>query len=383
MEAQARTLGIAVCCLSLTAFAVAACGGGSVGTSTLPGNAQTLQLKTPLASPTPTPHVDTASTTVPLAAGVPIALPQAGGVSGSFTESYASAPPGTTVTLTTYDRPPAGAPAIQGEAVPLAWIKSSYSGPVTLNGFPSSLTYTLPAGFNTANSGFEMETFDGNTGMLFGYDVSKLSGSTVALTDPAVVGVTPAHTYWWELICNGTNGLDVPLSTAGQTTKMLPMCGFDDTHVSLPSNNAVSGARVGFAINVPPCCAGLPSSPPPGTITGLMAIKITNNDSLVPQGVNYSAGSLAFDTLVPPVIPTQGKTFIAIGCSFKIVWTGGSNYQTGCLDTPYVSGPLSVAGQTLSFSGVPFPISLPPMSGTDCAGLNDCAWTGYAVSVFY
>jgi len=378
VEAHARTLGIAVCCLSLTAFAVAACGGGG---SALPTHPQILQLKTPLASPTPTPQPHSASTTVPLAAGLSIGFPTVGEIAGNFTESYASAPPGTTVTLTTYDRPPTGAPAIVGQAVPVAWISSTYSGPVTFNGFPSSLTYTLPAGFNTANSGFEMETFDGNTGVLFGYDTSTLSGTTVALTDPAVIGVMPGHTYWWELLCNGTSPVDGPLSNAAQTTKMPHMCAFDDTTVSLPPNDAVSGARVELAINVPPCCAG--PSAPPGTSTGVIALKFTNNDSNVPQGVNYNAGALAFNTLVPPVIPTQGKTFIATGCSFKIIWTNRTNYQTGCLDTPYVSGPLSVAGQMLSFSGVPFPISLAPMSGTDCAGLTDCVWPGYAVGVFY
>jgi len=381
VTAQARTLGVATSCLIAAALAITACGGGG---SALPTQAQTLQLKTPLASPTPSPRAHSASTTVALAAGVPIAFPAVGGISGSFIASYASAPPGTTVTLTSYDRPPVGAPVIQGESapVPVAWISSSYSASLTLNGFPSSLTYTLPSGFNTANSGLELQSFDGSTGVPLGYDTSTLSGATVYLKDAVVVGVTPGVTYWWELVCTGTNPIDVPLSSAGQTTKMLPMCGFDDTHVSVPPNNAVSGAFVNFDLNVPPCCAGPP--PPPGTATGLMAIRIYNTDSSVPEGVQYGAGALVFQAVVPPVISTQGKTFIATGCTFNIVWTAGrTNHMTGCLDAPYVSGPLAVAGQTLSFSGVPFPISLPQISGTDCVGLTDCVWPSYVISVYY
>ncbi len=381
-KTQASLLRAAAVTSLLTAvFAFVACGGGGGGGSALPGHAQTLQLKTPLASPTPTHKADQLSTTLPLTAGTALPIPEVGGIAGSFTAAYSSAPPGTTVTMTTYDRPPAGAPAIRGGAVPVFWVSNTYSSPVVFNGLPSLLSYTLPAGFNTANSGFEIETFDGTAGSLLDYEVGSLSGSTVSLASPAVVSVVPSHTYWWELLCNGTNPINPPLSSAGQTTKLLPMCGFNNTMVTIPSNNAQPGAYLTFALVVPPYLTAL--SPPPGTTTGLLSIEISNTDSNVPQGVSYNSGLLAFTADVPPVISTAGKTFVVTSCSYDLVWTASGHYWTGCTDTPYVSGPLAVSGQTLSFAGVPFPISLPAMTGTDCKGLTDCVQPSYFLSVYY
>jgi len=370
-------------------FAIAACGGGG---SALPGGqANTLQLKTPLASPTPGREPLAVTTTVPLTAGSAIAMPALGGVSGSFTTAYGSAPAGTTVTLTTYDKQPADAPAIVGAAVPIFWVRSTYSQPVNFSGFPSSLSYTLPTGFNTVGSGFSIETFDGTSGGLLDYQIGSLSGHSVSLGSEAGVSELPSHTYWWELLCGGTNPINIPLSSAGQNTKLAPLCGFTNTIVTIPSNNAVSGAYLSFSAMVsvatPATDAGFPDfhylSPPPGTTTGLLSAQVGNIDSNVPEGVTYNSGLLAFQADVPPVISTAGKTFIATSCTFSIIWSGSGHSWTPCIDTPYVSGPLNVSGQTVSFPGIPYSVSLPAMTGSDCVTLTDCVQYFYIVSVFY
>ncbi len=367
-------------------FAVAACGGGALPV----GQANILQLKTPLASPTPTPGT-VAATTAPLTDGLAITIPAVGGISGSFTTAYDSAPTGTTVTLTTYDRQPADAPAIVGAAVPLFWVRSTYSQPVNFSGLPSSLSYTLPTGFSTAGSGFSIETFDGTSGSLLDYQMGSVSGQSVSIGSETGVSELPSHTYWWELLCGGTNAINVPLSSAGQNTKLPPLCGFTNTTVTISPNNAVSGAYLSFAamasVATPVTDGGFPDfhylSPPPGTTTGLLSAQIGNVDSNVPQGVTFNSGLLAFQAEVPPTISTAGKTFIATSCTFSIIWTGSGHSWSPCLDTPYVSGPLTVSDQTVSFAGIPYSVSLPAMTGSDCATLTDCVQYFYIVSVFY
>lgn len=365
----------AIVAIVLIASAFTACSGGA----SVQGERGLLQLKTPLETPTPSHESD--QLTIPLVAGTALPMPPLGGFSGTFTEAANSAPAGTTISLTSYDRPPAAAPAVQGGAIALFWVSNTYSAAATFNGLPSVTTWTLPVGFSTAQEGFSLETFDGTTGSLLDYHVASLSGRTLSIPGTSTVSEIPSHTYWWELLCAGTNPTNVPYSQAGQSTTLLPVCGFTNTVATISPNNAPSGAYLDFSAVVPIYYSGL--SAPPGTTTGLMSIDIGNVNSNLPQAVTYNSGLLAFSAVVPAAIPTQGKSFHVTACTYNLVWTSGTNSRSGCIDTPYTSGPLTVSGQTISFAGIPFPITLPAMTGTDCAGLADCVWSRYVVQVYY
>jgi hypothetical protein len=154
-----------------------------------------------------------------LAANVMLPIPAAGGFSGTFTEATNNAPAGATVTLTSYTSAPAGAPAplaIMRTARPglkarmlsasagstIFWVSHTYSAGANFDGFPST-QWQVPNGVS-ASGPFELETFDGTTGILLEVeDDTGVSGNLVSFPGhPGISSFTEVagHTYWWELI---------------------------------------------------------------------------------------------------------------------------------------------------------------------------------------
>lgn len=168
--------------------------------------------------PPPTQHPSpvSASTTVALALSTALPIPAFGGFSGTFVEPVGSSPPaGSTVTLTSYDKTPAGAPAPQAAArlglhismkspalsptlSTIFWVSQQYSAAVNFAGFPAT-TWQVPSSF--AGTPLALETFDGTEGTLLDteFDTSE-NGSVTFAGSSTSNSVVNGHTYWWELI---------------------------------------------------------------------------------------------------------------------------------------------------------------------------------------
>jgi DNA-binding beta-propeller fold protein YncE len=185
-------------------------------------------------APTPTPTPTSAATTEALPApGTTAPIPPAGGYTGSFVVGANNAPPGTTVTLTTYVGLPTGAPS--PEAVirkidtvhmsPLLAkapsadlsVKETYSTPdptteikpetsdgstITFAKFPA-VSFGLPSDFNTSGLTFKLETFDLTTDTLLDLEIGTLSDPDTQVSFPGTDTtdvVNTGHTYLLELV---------------------------------------------------------------------------------------------------------------------------------------------------------------------------------------
>jgi len=172
--------------------------------------------------PSPSPSPTSTSTTVPLAVGTQLPVPAWWGYSGDWEAAPNDAPAGTTVTLTSSVKAPAGAPSPSAKVRPLfarpptshffvsvAYsssgkdTRSSTSSGITFAKFPA-VAFDLPTGFNTTGLTFKLETFDLTTGALLDTEIgttSETSPVEVAFpgTDSPFVADT-GHTYLWELV---------------------------------------------------------------------------------------------------------------------------------------------------------------------------------------
>ncbi len=318
----------------------------------------------PFVSPTP----QAASTTVALAANTPLPIPTLAGFSGNFTES-AGAPVGSTVTLTSYAKTPAGAPvplvarrhSFSAQSAPsvgnaIFLVSQRYSAPMTFVTFPNTV-WQIPPSF--ASSGpFELETIDGTTGLLLDTDYATgVSGDVVSFVGASSAFPTASgHTYWWELVTGypspapsgcGSDIVSATVNPAGQTIAQPTLCDFSGS-VQISSNDAPSGDMMDVSSHVP-ALTGLAGPPaPPGTTTGVISIALK-----VKQTVTFNSGFLQLTVHLPSSIPLGGKTLFLTACTIK-----QSLGFFGCTDTPYISGPLAVTGQVVSFPGLPAPLTL-------------------------
>ncbi|MBV8164906.1 MAG: hypothetical protein JOZ91_11650 [Candidatus Eremiobacteraeota bacterium] len=159
----------------------------------------------------------TGPTTIPLAGpGTAMSIPPVGGFSGDFSVASNNAPSGTTVTMTSYDSEPAGAPVPEEVhrggfqrmvLTPKAflWVKFSFSNAISFDAFPIS-SWTLAPGTPTSGTRFFLETFDAVTDKLLAIEVaSSVSGSTVSFPSlDETFKVSSGHPYWWVLVSSST-----------------------------------------------------------------------------------------------------------------------------------------------------------------------------------
>jgi len=330
---------------------------------------------TPIIIFSPTPA--SAATTVPLTAGTALPIPPVAGFAGTFKE-VGSVPAGATVKLTSYAGTPAGAPkplalrrASSGASAPsvgsaIFLVSQQYSAPMTLPSFPSS-TWQIPS---TMGAGpFELETIDGTTGLLVDTESqASFSGGVATFAgNSATFSAIPSHIYWWELITGfpsppptgcGASVVSAGVNTAGQTIAEPDLCNFTWS-LQTSANNAAANTTMHVEANVP-VLSGLQGPPaPPGTTTGLLSVALEVNNP-----VTFNSGFLNLSTRLPSTIPAGGKSFFLSACTIhaQVVGTGALTYL-GCQDTPYISGALPVAGQTLSFSGLPASLTLSGSAG--------------------
>jgi len=177
-------------------------------------------------SPSPSPSPESTSTTVPLVAGTPLPIPAFGGFSGTWVAAPNNAPAGTTVTLTTSLKAPAGAPSPEARVRPLfarpptsnLFVTTKYSSSskaattdatsgITFEAFPT-MSITLPTGFDISGLTFKLETFDLTTGAYLDTETGTLSDTSPVIvsfsgTDTPFVANT-AHQYLWELVTEST-----------------------------------------------------------------------------------------------------------------------------------------------------------------------------------
>jgi hypothetical protein len=162
----------------------------------------------PWPSPTPTPSP--LVLTIPLAAAgvsmeIPRAIPRFGhfGDHGTFSVATNNAPAGTTVTLVSYQRHPAGAPPANHPGLgTIMWVRHTYSNTVTFKAFPKTDYFV----FDWVGCSFVQDTFDGTTGTLLASQQpasvhgNPVDGIVVEFSSLAMpLTVVPGHTYWWEL----------------------------------------------------------------------------------------------------------------------------------------------------------------------------------------
>jgi|GEM_PF-2590705 len=330
---------------------------------------------TPIIIFSPTPA--SAATTVPLVAGTALPIPPVAGFAGTFKEA-GSVPAGATVKLTSYAGTPAGAPK------PLAFRRTSssasapsvgsaiflvsqqYSAPMTLPSFPSS-TWQIPS---TMGAGpFELETIDGTTGLLVDTEsqVSFSGGVASFAGTSATFSAIPSHTYWWELITGfpsppptgcGSSVVSAGVNPAGQTIAEPNLCNFTWS-LNISPNNAAANTSMHVEANVPELSGTQGPPAPPGTTTGVLSVALE-----VDHPVTFNSGLLQLSTRLPSTIPAGGKVFFLSACTIhaQIVGSGSLRYL-GCQDTPYISAALGVAGQTVSFSGLPSSVTLSGSAG--------------------
>jgi hypothetical protein len=176
--------------------------------------------------PSPSPSPTSTSTTIPLVAGTPLPIPAFGGFDGTWVAAANNAPAGTTVTLTSSVKAPAGAPTPNAIVRPLFarpptskfFVTAKYSGSskaaitnvtsgFTFDAFPK-VSITLPTGFDTSGLTFKLETFDLATGAQLDTEIGTLSDTSPVVasfpgTDSPFV-VNTAHQYLWELVTEST-----------------------------------------------------------------------------------------------------------------------------------------------------------------------------------
>lgn len=194
-----HVLVLASCCIAAAIIVVAA---GGCSSSSTPG---------PTATSTP------ASLTEALpAAGQPLQFPPHAGFSGSEVVPPNNAPAGTTVTLTSYTKLPASAPAPQGAArrgvqsispaLPagstVVFVEQEQFGNVlTFDDFPMT-SITLASSVSTSSNTFLLETIDGTSGILLvSQPQTQVDGQTVTFgAVSADFDVNTSDTYWLEVI---------------------------------------------------------------------------------------------------------------------------------------------------------------------------------------
>jgi len=349
---------------------------------------------------TPYTPVTSAQETIPLApAGTAMQILAVGGFSGQFKEAANNAPAGTTITLTSYDVAPAGAPgpythsAVRPRAfvvltnpTVLFWVSHTYNNPVVFQAFPIT-SWVLAPGTNTSGVSFWLETFDGSV-LLAQEAASSVVGSTVNF--PGVMATftaTPGHTYWWEVI-SASNVAPTPTPTATATPPPTPTPTPPPTPTPTPPPTptptppptptptpsptptpctgsetvTVTVSNAGGTLIISPLCgiSGSISYPannaPAGTTTTDTAIvpnpvnappipagatHLISLEELLSNNVTFNAGSLALSLTLP--IMTAGHTFNIIACDIA-----------SCA-TPFTATIPATGPNTIGFSGIPLP----------------------------
>ena len=207
---------------------LAGCGGGSSGAPAMP--------------PSPAPSVPSAPL-LPQSGGS-LALPSAGGYSGSIQLSANNAPSGTTITMGASTSAPVGAPtpqalprphlargpqsllarAPQAVALPtlLFVVSIQVSQNVTFQSTPS-FSVQLPAGFSTANEAFYIAIFGGASAgapLLATIGPASISGLTLSFSGSASpVTLDAGTTYLAELyeIATGPTATPSPVPSSSPT----------------------------------------------------------------------------------------------------------------------------------------------------------------------
>lgn len=352
-----------------------------------------------------------ASTTVPLTANAQLSMPTVAGVAGTFEESTPVVS-GAMVALTSYSTAPnnapqplstarislgnpGGAPPSLGTAIFL--VSQVYSEPMTFASFPST-TWQLPSRLLKL-APFELELIDGTSGTLLDTEYQLSSpANPVSFAGTSSPFVTVAgHTYWWELISGfaspppsgcGSNATTVTLVQAGLTVAEPVLCNFTGS-VQISGNSAPSGTSMAVSSLVPALQGALGPPAPAGTTTGVLSVSLEVSSS----SVTFDPGLLQFAIRLPSSMPAGTKRFVLSACTIKASSSGGGplTYQ-GCIDTPYTSGDLPIAGQTVSFAGLPSSLTLPAsasLRGEESTCFKLCTpppnqfYYLYTVSLFY
>ena len=350
----------------------------------------------PQVSPSPT----SASTTVPLAANTALPMPGYAGVSGTFTEVN-TVTPGTTVLLTTQVTQPNDAPqpltalrkrlstvsaalaATASTGTPIVWVRQIYSTSVTFAMFPMT-TWNLPPSL-FGNGPYELETFDATTGTLIDIEAAGSIGNDQVSFNGSLAPfvVTTGHKYWWELITGfpqptgspsptptpcGQQSTSALLTGGSQVFTVPTVCGFSAT-VMASTNDAPANDGLDVTAYVPALTVGI-APPKPGTSTGLLTLS-TN----VGIETTFNPGMMQFSVTLPASVAATGKSFFISGCTIR-----GGGTIPACDDNPFIAGPLTVSGQTISYSGLPFSLDLP---GPKACGRKRLCDYWYRISVYY
>ena len=172
---------------------------------------------TPIATATPSPQPAAQSTQALSPAGNALAIPAAGGVTGTVTFSGSNAPSGTTVTMKSNTGATGNGPSPQSARRHIAAASAIFSLDFWFtvpSGGPQTITFTGIPGFQLILPGTEpaltLELFDDTTGKLLASDApSSVTSSNGSTTETFPVIPTPitfnvSHVFTFEVVAGST-----------------------------------------------------------------------------------------------------------------------------------------------------------------------------------